>query len=133
MVLETIAIELLGASGTGCVIFTQWESPNNTAESNIDHYIVRVGNKGISNTSYIANENSKVIHLSRCMVQFVFIRALDKCNREGVLTSVPIQLYSVRDTEMFTSADVTVTSVTSGSPTSRNVQSGMSDTETIEW
>ena len=121
MVLETTAIELLGAFETGCIIFTQWESPSNAAESNIESYIIRIGNNGLLNTSYTTNENSILIYLSRCTVQSVFIRALDRCNREGELTSVPVQF---RDNEVSTTADDTVTSVTTKSPTDGNFQSG---------
>ena len=127
MVLDTIAIELTGASGAGCVIFTQWERPNNAIENYnniIRYYIIHADENGMSNTSYIASERSKVIYLSRCGVQFIFIRAFDKCNREGVPTMVPVQLVPVSNKKPSTTTDVT--DATSVNPTSRNDQSSKS-------
>ena len=98
MVLDAIAIELFGTTGSGCVIFTQWERPNNINDSYISHYIIH---DGMSNTSYITSERSRVIYLPICMpVQSLCIRAFDRCNRDGAIAKVPIQFRSVQSAGM---------------------------------
>ena len=114
MVLEAIAIELFGATGSGCVIFAQWERPNNVNDSYISHYII---DDGISNTSYITSEQSRVIYLSMCAAQSLFIRAFDRCNRDGATAMVPIQFRSVLRT---TTIATDVTDAASVNPTSAN-------------
>ena len=121
MVLEAIAIELFGATGSGCVIFAQWERPNNINDSYISHYII---DDGISDTLYIANEQSRVIYLSSCMPadQSLFIRTFDRCNRDGAIVEVPIKFRPVpRNNETTTTVTGTdVTDATSVNPTSAN-------------
>jgi hypothetical protein len=133
MVLDTVAIELFGATRSGsCVIFTQWERPKNEDDSYISFYII---DDRLSNTSYIANERSDVIYLPMCEAQSISIRAFDRCNRGGATAEVPIRFGSVRNDEIttiVTESDVTdAPSVNSiiGNPTSaRNDQSvGMSN------
>jgi hypothetical protein len=106
MVLKAIAIELFGTTGSGsCVIFTQWESPKN--HSYISYYII---DDRMSNTSYITNKRSDVIHLPKCVAQSLFIRAFDRCNRDGVIAEVPIWFGSIRNDEtttIVTESDVT--------------------------
>jgi hypothetical protein len=108
MVLKTIAIELFGATGSGsCVIFTRWESPKNVNDSDISFYII---DDRMSNTSYIASERSDVIYLPICEAQSLFIRAFDRCNRDGATAEVPIRFGSVTNDEtttIVTESDVT--------------------------
>ena len=121
MVLETIAIELFGATGSGCVIFAQWERPSNMNDSYISYYIIH---DGMSNTSYISSELSRVIYLSICVAQSLFIRAFDMCNRDGAIAEVPIQFHSaLRNNETTTD----VTDAASANPTSANPTSTGSD------
>ena len=121
--LEAIAIELLGTNESGCVIFTQWERPNNVNDSYISHYII---DDGRSNTSYITSEWSRVIYLSICVAQSLFIRAFDRCNCDGAIAKVPIQFRSVlRTTTIATDVtDATHINPTTANPTSTgNIQS----------
>ena len=115
MILEAIAIELFGATGSGCVIFTQWERPNNVNDSYISHYIIH---DEISNTSYIASERSRVIYLSICVAQSLFIRAFDRCNRDGAIAEVPIQFRSPLRNNKTTTTATDITDATSINPTS---------------
>ena len=108
-------------NGSGCVIFAQWERPNNVNDSYISHYII---DDEISNTSYIASERSRVIYLSMRMAQSLFIRAFDRCNRDGAIAEVPINCSALRNNEtttIVTATDVTdATTVTVKNPTIAN-------------
>ena len=115
MVLETIAIELFGATGSGCVIFTQWERPSNIDDSYISYYIIH---DGMSNTSYISSELSRVIYLSICVAQSLSIRAFDMCNRDGAIVKVPIQFHSALRNNETTTTATDVTDATSANPQS---------------
>jgi hypothetical protein len=118
MVLNAIAIELFGATGSGsCVIFTQWERPKNENDSYISFYTI---DDQKSNTSYIANKRSDhdVIYLPICEAQSIFIRAFDRCNREGAIAEVPIQVGNNETTTLSTITESDVTDVPSVNPTS---------------
>jgi hypothetical protein len=116
IVLEDVAIELFGASGSGsCVIFTQWERPENVNDSYISFYII---DDRMSNASYITNECSDVIYLPICEAQSLFIRAFDRCNREGAIAEVPIQVGNNETTTLSTITESDVTDVPSVNPTS---------------